>query len=186
MVLVRLGSMNMWGRGGAGAVLLRQLHRSVSHITVTALRVWAVQAESKPQRRGTLGLCFSKLPHTFRCWLHPCHPHHYQLWMSGRAASVEMSTMGKEWIPVGRSGSPLSRTASSVGRAQSPEAPLYSASIVSWWGFSPESRDWCLPFVELSKAPLSPIHLSPVTVIKSDPQWGEIAFLGLQDIKKPL
>lgn len=39
MVLVRLVSMNMWGRGGAGAVLLRQLHRSVSHITVTALRV---------------------------------------------------------------------------------------------------------------------------------------------------
>jgi len=51
--------------------------------------------------------------------------------MSGRADSVEMSTMGKEWIPVGRSGSPLGRTASSVGRAQTPEAPLYSASIVS-------------------------------------------------------
>lgn len=93
---------------------------------------------------------------------------------------------GKEWIPVGRNGSPVGGTASSVGRARSAEVLLYNASVVSWWCFSPESRDWCLPFVELSKAPQSPIHLSPVTVIKFDLQWGEIAFLGLQDIKKPL
>lgn len=108
------------------------------------------------------------------CGLHPCRRHPrgpgalpafppqmcWADWDEQKSLWQRSERTGKGCVPRGKKDSV-------------PRGHPCSASAAFCRRLSPEGRDPCLPSAGLPKAQLSPIHLSPVTVIKSDLQWGK-------------
>lgn len=152
---------------------------TLSHITVAAVRVGAVQA-SCPCKRDTFRPFFLKA--SIRVWVlvvvrhqlislppsslgpgctlslptQTCWPD----WDEQKSLRQRSECKGKDCVPSGKKDSV-------------PWGHPCSAPAAFCCRFSQEGRDPCLPSTGLPMAQLSQIHLSPVTVIKSDLQWGK-------------